>query len=151
MKVVDFPGHHRLREELISSLGTAGALVFVVDAVNIKNETRPVAQFLYDIFTNVDVNKASLPILVACNKQDIVTATRPSEVQALLERELDQLRSTRASTPMQEGTQRGEEIFLGIEGEKFNMAHLPLQVAFVDCSAKDNDLDSVKSWMASNM
>lgn len=151
MKVVDFPGHRRLREDLLTAMPTAGALVYVIDSINIKTEIRSVAQFLYDIFTNQDVNKASIPVLIACNKQDIVTAAGPTEIQSLVEKELEQLRSTRASTPMQEGTQRGEEIFLGIEGEKFKLEHLPMQVTFVDCSAKEGDLDSVKSWIASNM
>jgi signal recognition particle receptor subunit beta len=151
VKVVDFPGHRRLREELVAALPTAGALVFVVDAISIKSDVRHVAQFLYDIFTNQDVNKAALPILIACNKQDVVTASSSTAVQSMIEKELDQLRSTRASTPMQEGTQRGDEIYLGIEGEKFKIEHLPMQVSFVDCSSKDDDLEGVKSWIASSM
>lgn len=151
IKIVDFPGHRRVREDLLTALPTSGALVFVVDAVTIRSDIRPVAQFLYDLFTNQIVNKAALPVLVACNKQDIVTASRPAEVRSLLEKELDQLRSTRSSTPVQEGTQRGEEVFLGIEGEAFKLEHLPMEVTFVDSSAKEDELDEVKQWLVKQL
>jgi signal recognition particle receptor subunit beta len=71
-RVVDIPGHQRVRYMLRDYLPGASAIVFLVDSVNF--EVRPVAEYLYDLFTNKIIRKKKMPILIACNKKDIITA-----------------------------------------------------------------------------
>lgn len=45
-------------------------------------------RFLYEILTNVTVNRRQVPILVACNKHDIVTASDANYVRNVLLKEM---------------------------------------------------------------
>ena len=56
------------------------------------------------------------------------------------------LRQTRANTPAQEGVER-EEIYLGIEGEKFRIEHLPFPVTFCECSVLKGNLKEITKFI----
>lgn len=99
--VLDFPGHHRLREGLRKHLNQAGAVIFLVDA-NAKtqafiNDAEYACQcpqphtyfsYLYNLFTNEYVNDTNVPFFIACNKIDMVTARSKDEIKTILEKEL---------------------------------------------------------------
>eukprot|EP01126_Amoeba_proteus_P000322 TRINITY_DN100_c0_g1_i7.p1 TRINITY_DN100_c0_g1~~TRINITY_DN100_c0_g1_i7.p1 ORF type:complete len:164 (-),score=39.13 TRINITY_DN100_c0_g1_i7:161-652(-) len=133
--LVDFPGHHRLREGLKQHLLNTGMIIFVVDA----NATKPVfmsdADYLYTLFTDSYVNETQVPFCIACNKSDLLTALPKEEIKLILERELNEIRASQMAQPGREELQ--DKIFLGIEGEKFSMDHVPFPVQFVQISVKD--------------
>lgn len=86
--IVDVPGHQRLRSHLRDYLPIAAGIVFVVDAVEVENQLRLTAEYLFDLFTDKKINSSQLPFLIACNKNDILTSKSPSQVKSLLEKEM---------------------------------------------------------------
>lgn len=89
MTVIDFPGHQRMRAELLNRhLRRAKKIVFVVDASTLKSDVAPVAQQLFDLLTRSFVSEANIPVIVACNKSDDPTAVSSSVAKNLLEAEL---------------------------------------------------------------
>lgn len=87
--VIDFPGHQRLRAELMTTyLRKAGKVIFVIDASNLKATLPSVAQQLYDLLTRTFISESSVPVVIACNKSDDPTAATPDQARSLLEAEL---------------------------------------------------------------
>ena len=66
----------------------AVAIVFVVDSLTFRQEFREVAEFLYELLTSKKAARGAVPLLVACNKQDIVTASDIATIKKLLLSEL---------------------------------------------------------------
>lgn len=117
----DTPGHGKLRsaqltqlQAELSSTNKKGAssirgILFFVDAASLAEgaeNLRDYAGYLYDILLvlqKVILSKgkssmkagASIPILVAANKQDLFTALPPGSVKQKLESEIDRIRQTR--------------------------------------------------------
>jgi len=154
--VVDIPGHERLRHKLRDYLPIAKGIVFVVDAAEFLAESRPVAEFLYDVLKNKVARKKRLPILIACNKSDIVTAVSKDRIKSLLEKEIETLRTTQKAIPEQnEEDDSGKDLIeVGIPGEPFRFDHLQeeqrIRVEFVTCSAKyQQNVSDIKRYMYS--
>eukprot|EP00270_Netrium_digitus_P002859 TRINITY_DN13227_c0_g1_i4.p1 TRINITY_DN13227_c0_g1~~TRINITY_DN13227_c0_g1_i4.p1 ORF type:complete len:194 (+),score=44.73 TRINITY_DN13227_c0_g1_i4:54-635(+) len=86
--LVDVPGHPRLRAKVEEALGQARALVFVIDALDFMPNLRQNAQFIYDVLRKRTVAQRRIPILVACNKTDKVTAHSVDFIRKQLEKEM---------------------------------------------------------------
>ncbi len=74
LTLVDIPGADRLRRRIFDRYLAAAsirAVVFVVDSASYTKLSKDVAEFLYDV---IGETPGKVPILVACNKQDLVTA-----------------------------------------------------------------------------
>ncbi len=76
VKFIDFPGADKLRKRLFDQyLSTAGealkAVVYVVDSATFPKLCKDAAELLYDVICDSAVG---VPILVACNKQDMPLA-----------------------------------------------------------------------------
>jgi len=147
VSVIDYPGHGRLRQGLWQHIAKADAIVFVLDA-NAKDQAFMLdADYLYSLFTHPQVNDARTPLCIACNKSDMMTARAKEEIQKILETELNQIRTDRLTIPGQAGQ---TDIYLGIEGEKFIMDHLPFHVEFLEMSVKDGSgLSELDHFMGS--
>lgn len=109
LRVIDIPGHERLRGRFFDQYKkTAKGIVFVVDSVTVQKDIRDVAEYepyfswcsdyianhffhvvnsyLYTVLADPSVS--SVPVLIACNKQDETFAKGSSVVKPLLEKEL---------------------------------------------------------------
>ncbi|KAK3513600.1 hypothetical protein QTP70_026029 [Hemibagrus guttatus] len=140
--LVDIPGHDSLRAQFVDKFKeSARAIVFVVDSAAFQKEVKDVAEFLYFLLTdNVLINNAPT-LLITCNKQDMVMAKSAKLIQQQLEKELTTLRVTRlAALTSQDGSVRST-VQLGKKGKDFEFSQLPLQVEFVECSARSNNDD----------
>lgn len=115
----DTPGHGKLRSAQLSQLQTdlrakkealpTRGIIFFVDAASLSEEAenlRDNAGYLYDVLlvlqkvvmnTGKSSSKAgaTIPILVAANKQDLFTALPPGSIRQKLELEIDRIRKTR--------------------------------------------------------
>jgi signal recognition particle receptor subunit beta len=88
VQVVDIPGHESRRAVAWQFVPLARVVVVVVDAVRLEAEMRMLAELMFDLLTLDVVARQQLPIVVVCNKADIITAVRPQVVRARLEKEL---------------------------------------------------------------
>jgi len=108
---------------------------------------------LFDLLSNSVINKRRIPILIACNKQDLLTAYKAQSVRSLLEKEIEKLRHTRSTVPSQqeESGSSAEDMSIGLEGEEFSMDHLELPVSFAEISAKDGNIQKVVTFVEGHM
>lgn len=110
--LVDVPGEERVRDRILAkyrkSLWSAlpappllpshtitcprpllpSALVVVVDSVAMSQLARSVAELVFDLLSERPVHRGSVPLLVACNKQDLALAWSCDAVRRELEREM---------------------------------------------------------------
>ena len=67
---------------------SSSVVVVVVDSDNFPHEVRNVAELLYDLLLERDVWRGRVPLLVACNKQDMSLARDSAAVRRQLEKEM---------------------------------------------------------------
>ncbi|GJJ73317.1 signal recognition particle receptor subunit beta [Entomortierella parvispora] len=148
LHIVDIPGHERLRFKFSEFMPIARAVVFVVDSATVARQTRLLAEYLYDILANRFAQNEKLPILIACNKSDLITSFKKERIQSLLEAEINKLRQTRTAALDTQDADGNENVFLGFEGQDFTFQDLENEVEFIECSAENKDMEAVKDWMA---
>jgi len=142
IRLVDVPGHQRLRVIEQSLLSSAAGIVFLVDAS--EWNVRAVAEHLYELLVNKIVNKREVPFLIFCNKIDLGTAVPTTAIQSDLENELDQLRRTRQAMPQEIGSKdREDNVYLGLEGKPFKFDQVHFDVTFKEGSVKDKSISSI--------
>ncbi|KAI8370760.1 signal recognition particle receptor subunit beta-like protein [Choanephora cucurbitarum] len=146
--LVDIPGHDRVRFRYVEFLPVTRSIVFVVDSTTITRKIRPAAEYLYDILAQPQVQKQKIPVLIACNKSDMITALPTDKIKLLFETELNRLRGTRTARVEQQESDE-QEAFLGYEGEAFKFEHIDNTVEFESCSVQDQKVDLVKDWIVS--
>jgi signal recognition particle receptor subunit beta len=144
--IVDFPGHPKLRHQLHSYLPRAVKIVFVFDASNTQNQLRDAAEYIYDLFTNPEIDGCS-SMIVACNKSDVQGARPCARIKLALQQELEKIKLTRKSL---EDGEDDNYIPLGRENQPFSFDQdSPIGVEFMDISAKKGPLDGLKSVIES--
>lgn len=87
-EIVDMPGHDRIRYRYVDFLPVTRSIVFVVDSTTLSRQIRPVAEYLYDVLAKSEVQKQRTPILIACNKSDMITALPVEKIKLMLEGEM---------------------------------------------------------------
>ncbi|KAG0746442.1 hypothetical protein G6F57_000512 [Rhizopus arrhizus] len=144
--VVDLPGHERVRYRYVDFLPVAQSIVFVIDSTTLNKQVRSVAEYLYDVLAKPQVQKNRIPVLVACNKSDMITALPTEKIRLMLETEINRLRSTRTAR-VEQSEEDETEIFLGYEGEDFKFEHVDNELEFVSCSVENKDIEKVQDWI----
>ncbi|EZA52398.1 hypothetical protein DMN91_012475 [Ooceraea biroi] len=136
LRIVDIPGDERLRSKYFDKHKTsAKGLVYVIDSVTIQKEIRDVAEYLYNLLSDVQRN---VPVLILCNKQDQTMAKGCAVIRTMLEKELNLLRMTKTS--QLEGTDASStNVFLGKQGKDFELSHLDSQIDFAESYAFNKD------------
>ncbi|XP_033220433.1 signal recognition particle receptor subunit beta [Belonocnema kinseyi] len=153
LRIVDIPGHERLRYKFFDKYKqTARAVIYVIDAVTFQKDLRDVAEFLYTLLSSI-THQRNIPILILCNKQDQTMAKGSAVIKTLLEKEMNLLRLTKSSQ-LEFTDASSSNIFLGKEGKDFEFTHLNnSNVQFAECSAfsKDPntaaDLEQLNIWL----
>lgn len=142
-RLVDIPGHERLRNKFFDQFkASARLLVFTVDSSTLQKDVRDVADFLYTVLADKAV--ATTPIIIACNKQDSAMAKGSTVIKTLLEKELNLVRQTRTNQLQSVDNSVSNVVFLGRQGKDFEFAQLQQHVEFVECSAKTRDLEGLQ-------
>ncbi|KAJ3177408.1 hypothetical protein HDU87_004427 [Geranomyces variabilis] len=132
--LVDLPGHEKLRFKYTEHIATTGAIVFVLDSTTIARDLRAVAEYLYDILVNRYTQRNEVPLLVLCNKSELLMALPVEKIRVLLEGEIEKLRTSRAAEIQSLDDSGEQEELLGVEGEKFAFEQLANPVSFAKCS-----------------
>lgn len=149
LKIVDIPGHERVRQQFFDSQkSSARGLVFVIDSNNFMKDIRDVAQYLYNILTDSVVSSNRPAVLVLCNKQDLTLAKGHKVIQAQLEKEINVLRTTQVNQLEAVSGEEKSNVYLGREGKDFEFEDLKtMNIEFCDSSAQENDIDDLKKWL----
>jgi len=140
VKIIDYPGHNRLRDGVQKYLNDVASIVFLVDANVDKHEFTQSADYLYYLFTDKTINKYQIPIHVACNKSEMLTHRKAEDIKQILENELSLIRDSQSSQPGREDVD-DLPIYLGIEGQKFKIDQLDFEVTFSNISNTDDTLN----------
>ncbi|KAK1924738.1 signal recognition particle receptor beta subunit-domain-containing protein [Papiliotrema laurentii] len=121
VKLVDLPGHPRLRDEIHASLPDASAVVFVVDIAAVVRNAAAVAEQIPPLLTSLAAaasrNAYSPPrVLFLAHKADLLVRPQPpsspsppdipqttkttatERLRSILTREMDRLKSARSTT-----------------------------------------------------
>ncbi|XP_029035704.2 signal recognition particle receptor subunit beta [Osmia bicornis bicornis] len=151
LKIVDIPGHERLRYKYFDQFKlSAKGLVYVIDSVTFQKDIRDVAEFLYNLLSDTGIQKKS--VLILCNKQDQTMAKGSTVIKALLEKEINLLRMTKTSQ-LEATDASSTNVFLGKQGKDFDFSHLDTNIEFAECSAFNKDPDTaadieqLNSWL----
>jgi signal recognition particle receptor subunit beta len=100
---------------------------------------------LFTILTEPAIS--SVPILIVCNKQDQALAKGSAVIKSLLTKELNLVRTTRASELASTDNSSKSSDYLGKRGEDFQFEHLPQNVEFLECSALKGDVEELTVWI----
>lgn len=142
--VIDLPGSDRIRPRFWEKYKQrARALIFVLDSCTFVSNARDIAEFMYDVLSDPFVRSSRLPILVACNKQDVAKAKSSAVISRQLEKEMTAIRETRASSLNQD-----EIVILGSTGRDFAWKDVKNLISFCDCACQpDAKVRSVGEWI----
>ncbi|XP_018346493.1 PREDICTED: signal recognition particle receptor subunit beta [Trachymyrmex septentrionalis] len=152
LRIVDIPGDERLRGKYFDKYkSSVKGLVYIIDAVTIQKEIRDVAEYLYNLLSDPDMQK-NVPVLIMCNKQDQTMAKGCYVIKALLEKEMNLLRMTKTSQ-LEATDASSTNVFLGKQGKHFEFSHLDSQIDFVESHASNDDsqmsanIEELKKWL----
>ncbi|KAM6500299.1 P-loop containing nucleoside triphosphate hydrolase protein [Amanita muscaria] len=143
LRVIDIPGHPRLRGQFQEYLPNAKAIAFVVDANTISRNGAAVAEHLHHVLSAI----TSLPpsqapsLLILAHKVDLLSSFLSTSdsarnlainrVKTILERELEKRRAAHANSVTIEG--------LGEEGERTELGGL-------ECTGSANSTFKFNEW-----
>lgn len=154
--IVDLPGHDRKRQQLFEKYScTARGIVFLIDSTTVVKELKDVAEYLYTLLTEPDIQKAKVPVMIACNKQDVGFTKSATVIKSLLEKELNTVRKTRAGGLEGTDGSSGERCHLGNDQVDFEFDQLlPQKIDIIECSAKgrtpngeEPEIDDIQRWL----
>ncbi|XP_052860486.1 signal recognition particle receptor subunit beta [Anopheles cruzii] len=147
LKVVDVPGHERLRGKFFDQYkSSAKAIVYVIDSVTVQKDVRDVADFLYTILA--DKATSNLPVVVLCNKQDETLAKSESAIRSMLEKEFNIVRQTRKNQLQSVDNSSSSVAFLGKSDRvDFEFGQVSQSVNFVACSAQKKEFDELTTFL----
>lgn len=158
-KLVDVPGHYNFRKTVQAEASGAKAIVLLLDAKE-KTKYGEAAEILYDILGDIENVSEQIPVLVACNKQDIPFAKNPLQLEREIANEIEQIRKVRRASQQQENDtanraedlagedEREQESYLESLKGKFSFEQVPNKVQFCGCSVKNDQIDDILRFIA---
>ncbi|KAG5672337.1 hypothetical protein PVAND_002471 [Polypedilum vanderplanki] len=146
LRIVDLPGHERLRLRLLENYkNSTKAIIYVVDSTTVQKEIRDVADFLYTLLA--DKALSSLNVLILCNKQDETMAKGKQVVEQLLEKEINVIRKTRTSQLQSVDNSSDKTMYLGKSDKDFDFSQISQKISFAESSAKNKDIEQIISFI----
>lgn len=126
-RLMEFPGHIKLRNKLFETLNSSGnlkGLIYVVDATVDPKQLTETAEFLFEIMQVTERFPNGVDILIACNKSESFTARPPSKIKAALEKEIENIISRRQkSLDVVQGEKTEDSVDNQPEGLRFAGTH----------------------------
>lgn len=145
VRLVDIPGHPRLRFKSEQYLTDAAAVVLLVDAADITPHKTEAAEELFEVLTHAAVVRRRTPILVACNKMDLETQAHSVDfIRRTLEKQLDTMRKTRLSL----GSDAAKAAVLGKGDKPLSLASLRNPISTASISADKGEVGEVQAFLA---
>lgn len=170
VRLMEFPGHLKLRNKLIDTLKTSSnvkGLIFVVDATVDPKELTKTAEFLFHILQITERQPNGVDILLACNKSESFTARPPSKIKDTLEKEIEKIIARKqksldtvtgpigssssakaGSSRFDEGDAEAEEALLELElSSNFKFDSLEGNVNAIEGSVLRENIDNWECWI----
>ncbi|KAH0827052.1 signal recognition particle receptor beta subunit-domain-containing protein [Lanmaoa asiatica] len=155
LRVIDVPGHPRIRDQFREHLKDAKAVAFVVDCSTISRNGSVVAEHMHHVLhaiTSLPPTQSTPTLLILAHKTDLLKAGASSNsaseaaiarVRTILERELEKRRASQSGGVGMES--------LGAEGEGTEMGGLECSGAaggtFRFNEWEGGDVDFVSTWV----
>jgi signal recognition particle receptor subunit beta len=148
LKVIDIPGHERLKKLRDEQLKDCGAVLFVVDSCVVEPQRTEAAEDLFEVLTHPNVAKKKLPIMIACNKSDLENNSHSLDFcRRTLDRQLDAMRKTRATLSPEAAVRAA---LLGKGDLPFSLSGLKNAITFCPSSALNRNIDDIWVWLKTN-
>ena len=82
------PGHYNFRKSILVESSGAKAIIVLLDAKE-KSKFGEAAEILYDLLGDIEVIDQQVPILVACNKQDLAFSKNALQIEREMTHEIE--------------------------------------------------------------
>lgn len=102
---IDIPGQGYFKETILEKIQEALLIILFVDSTE-KNSTVTAAEYLYDIL-NSDKFDPEIPIVIACNKQDLNLPKNKKMIENNLATELENLKKIKQKNHLEEQAEVG--------------------------------------------
>lgn len=146
VRVLDLPGHPRLRSKLEQYLKDASAVVLIIDSADITPNKTEAAEDLFEVLTHPVVARRRVPVLLACNKADLETQAHSVEFcRRTIEKQLDAMRKTRLALGGDAGRAIGA---LGKPDKPLCLTALRSPISAASISAEKGDVAEVVRFLA---
>ncbi|KAG2494261.1 hypothetical protein HYH03_007616 [Edaphochlamys debaryana] len=147
VRVLDLPGHPRLRSKMEQHLNDARAVVLVIDAADITPHRTEAAEDLFEVLTHPTVCGKRLPVLIACNKADLETQAHSVDFcRRTIEKQLDTMRKTRVALGGADSTRVTQA--LGKADKPLVLGSLRSSITAAAISAEKGDVAEVMQFLA---
>ncbi|KAK6341252.1 hypothetical protein TWF696_008337 [Orbilia brochopaga] len=170
----DTPGHPKLRSQALTAINLAPksciGIIYMLDSAVLSSQPRltDTVEYLYELLLVIQKQFASLsesaatspdpiPLLIACNKNDLFTALPSAKISNLLQIELGRMKETKRKGLLNAGA--GEEDdedldrVLGDENSDHvtweGLREFGVEISVQSGSIKSIAAESWKSWMSS--
>ena len=87
LKAIDVPGQGHFRQQIQQRFNEVLGIILTVDAAYRQGNSQA-AEFLYDMLNSQIIRRQRVPILIACNKQDLTDARKAPQLEKELEAEM---------------------------------------------------------------
>ncbi|MEW5300154.1 MAG: hypothetical protein WDW36_003105 [Sanguina aurantia] len=145
-KVIDVPGHPRLRHKLEQHLKDALVVVYVIDAADITPHKLEAAEGLFEVLTHPHISGRKINVLLACNKVDLETQAHSVDfIRRTLEKQLDAMRKTRMALTTDGG---GFGTALGRADRSFTLSAARSPISMASISAEHGDLKELHQFLS---
>ncbi|KXZ48414.1 hypothetical protein GPECTOR_28g821 [Gonium pectorale] len=146
LRILDLPGHPRLRSKMEQYLKDASAVVLVIDSADITPNKTEAAEDLFEVLTHPAIARRRVPVLLACNKADLETQAHSVDFcRRTIEKQLDAMRKTRQAL----GGDAGRALSaLGKADKPLSLASLRSPISSASISAEKGEVGEVVSFLA---
>ncbi|KAB0795475.1 hypothetical protein PPYR_12314 [Photinus pyralis] len=150
VRVIDIPGHERLRDRFFDQYKSAAlGVIYMLDSATVQKDIRDTAEYLYNILSECITSSIS-SVLIICNKQDLDLSKTSTIIKSMLEKELNAVRLTKGSQ-LESVDPKGQKTkYLGKKGTDFGFSQLPCNVQFVEASISSDskNIEDIEMWLA---
>ena len=115
-------------------------VLFLIDSANFSGTEAEVADVLFEMLSLKQFRK--VPILFACNKQDLLPKYTCDVIREKLEKEMQMKRSTQTDSPDALDPKYSPQV-IGNLREEFNFKQIANKVLFVPCSVTSERIEGV--------
>ncbi|KAL8142419.1 hypothetical protein V2J09_015451 [Rumex salicifolius] len=132
--IIDLPGDCIVDGFLHKTDG----IVFVVDSTEISWNCHLVSKYLYEIITKAIVVKKKIPVLILCNKTDMLTAHSKEFIARQLEKSINRLCMSRPDAS-------------DVRRKEFTFSNCHTQVTVSEASGLTGDIAQVEAFIRKNV